>query len=212
MQLSGLTTAAGLAAAAGAEDPEAAAIPILPNPVELVFGLVVFLIFLAVIAKYVVPNLEKAYAERKAAIEGGMSQAEEAQREAEATKRRYEQQLADARDEAARIREEAREQGASIIAEMRGQAQAEAARITEGAQKQIRAEHAQALTSLRSEVGRLSTDLASRIVGESLHNETRRSGIVDRFLEELEAGRVRPEAVGHGTPTPAAHVGAEGQH
>lgn len=199
-------------ASAATEDPEATALPILPYLPELIVGLVIFGIFFFIVSKYVVPNLEKAYAERKAAIEGGMSQAEEAQREAEATKRRYEQQLADARDEAARIREEAREQGASIIAEMRGQAQAEAARITEGAQKQIRAEHAQALTSLRSEVGRLSTDLASRIVGESLHDETRRSGIVDRFLEELEAGRVRPEAVGHGTSTPAAHVGAEGQH
>ena len=50
--------------------------------------------------------------------------------------------------------------------------------------------------SLRSEVGRLSTDLASRIVGESLHDETRQRGIVDRFLAELEAGEIRPETVG----------------
>ena len=53
-----------------------------------------------------------------------------------------------------------------------------------------------ALVSLRSEVGRLSTDLASRIVGESLHDETRQKGIVDRFLAELEGGHIRPEKVG----------------
>jgi F-type H+-transporting ATPase subunit b len=45
-------------------------------------------------------------------------------------------------------------------------------------------------------VGRLSTDLASRIVGESLHEETRQKGIVDRFLAELEAGEIQPEKVG----------------
>ena len=51
---------------------------------------------------------------------------------------------------------------------------------------------------VRSEVGRLSTDLASRIVGESLHEETRRTGIVDRFLAELESGTIRPTAHGQG--------------
>jgi F-type H+-transporting ATPase subunit b len=45
-------------------------------------------------------------------------------------------------------------------------------------------------------VGRLSTELASRIVGESLHDEARQSGIVERFIAELESGAVRPETVG----------------
>jgi F-type H+-transporting ATPase subunit b len=148
------------------------------------------------VATKVVPNLEKAYAERTAAIEGGMQQAEEAQQQAQAALEQYQAQLTEARAEAARIREEAREQGAAIVVEMRGHAQAEAARITEAAHKQIEAERQQAVVSLRSEVGRLSTDLASRIVGESLHEETRQKGIVDRFLAELEAGEIQPEKVG----------------
>jgi F-type H+-transporting ATPase subunit b len=44
-------------------------------------------------------------------------------------------------------------------------------------------------------VGRLSTTLASRIVGESLEDETRQRGIVERFLAELESGDIRPERV-----------------
>src|SRR6516164_1893517 len=66
------------------------------------------------------------------------------------------------------------------------QAQAEARRVTEAAQAQIEAERQQALTSLRAEVGALSTELASRIVGESLADEARQSRMVDRFLSELE--------------------------
>jgi F-type H+-transporting ATPase subunit b len=38
-------------------------------------------------------------------------------------------------------------------------------------------------------VGALSVDLASRIVGESLADEARRTGTVERFLGELESAR-----------------------
>nr|WP_052465858.1 F0F1 ATP synthase subunit B [Mobilicoccus massiliensis] len=182
-------------AAGGGGGDTGEGLPILPHTGELVFGLVVFLVLLAVIWKKVVPNLERAYTERAEAIEGDMGRAERALAEAEQTKRQYEQQLTEARTEAAHIREEAREQGASIIAEMRGEAQAEAARITETAHKQIEAERQQAFTQLRGEVGRISTDLASRIVGESLHDEARQKGIVERFLADLEAGDVRRESL-----------------
>ena len=208
MQLIASTLTAVPVVTAAEADPEATAVPILPYLPELIFGLVAFGILYWVVAKFVVPNLEKAYAERTAAIEGGMQQAEKAQEEAEAALREYKAQLAEARDEAARIREDAKEQGASIIAEMRQQAQAEANRITESATKQIEAERQQAMVSLRADVGRLSTDLAGRIVGESLEDQTRQSGIVDRFLAELEAGNVRPEVVGTaGGP----EAGSEGQ-
>jgi F-type H+-transporting ATPase subunit b len=69
---------------------------------------------------------------------------------------------------------------------MREQAQAEAARITSSAQQQITAERQQAVVQLRTDVGRLATDLASRIVGESLEDEARQRRVVDRFLDELE--------------------------
>jgi F-type H+-transporting ATPase subunit b len=171
-------------------------LPVLPHTGELIFGFIAIAILYVIVKKKVVPNLEKAYADRTAAIEGGMHQAEEAQQQAQAALEQYNSQLAEARVEAGRIRSEAQEQGAAIIADFRVQAQTEANRIAEAAHKQIEAERQQAVVSLRSEVGRLSTELASRIVGESLHDETRQSGIVDRFLAELERGAVQPESVG----------------
>lgn len=179
-------------------DPEAEALPILPYWPELVFGIISFGILYWVVATKVVPNLEKAYAERTAAIEGGMEEAEQAQAEAEAARQKYVDQLAEARDEAARIREDAKEQGAAIIADLRQQAKDEADRITETAHKQIDAERKQAMVSLRGEVGAISTDLASRIVGESLNDQTRSSGVVDRFLAELENGSVKSDQVATG--------------
>lgn len=194
MQLfAGATQVAALVTAGEAEK-----LPVLPHNGELIFGLIAIAILYFIVQKKVVPNLEKAYADRTAAIEGGMHKAEEAQQQAQAALEQYKAQLAEARAEASRIRAEAQEQGAAIIADLRAHAQTEATRITESAHKQIEAERQQAMVSLRAEVGRLSTDLASRIVGESLHEETRQKGIVDRFLAELESGEARPETVGQG--------------
>jgi len=171
------------------------ALPLLPHPAELIVGLIAFAILYWIYATKVVPKMEAMYEERAAAIEGGMAQAEEAQAEARAALEKYNAQLAGARTEANEIREAAREQGASIVAEMRGQAQSEAARITEAAKRQVEAERQQAVVQLRQEVGALSTSLASKIVGEALEDEVRQKGIVDRFLAELEAGDVKPEKV-----------------
>ena len=171
------------------------ALPLLPHPAELIVGLIAFAILYWIYATKVVPKMEAMYEERAAAIEGGMQQAEEAQAEAKAALEKYNAQLAGARTEANEIRETAREQGASIVAEMRGQAQAEAARITESAKRQVDAERQQAVVSLRQEVGALSTTLAGKIVGESLEDEVRQKGIVDRFLADLEAGDIVPEKV-----------------
>ncbi|MGA8209950.1 MAG: F0F1 ATP synthase subunit B [Nocardioidaceae bacterium] len=155
--------------------------------VEVVLALVVFGLLYLAVKKWVVPNFEKTFAERTTAIEGGLKAAETKQAEADAKLAELEKQLGDARHEAARIREEAREQGSAIIAEMRDQAQGEAARIVEHAHTQIEAERQQAVTSLRAEVGLLATSLAGRIVGESLDDEARQSRVVDRFLADLES-------------------------
>jgi F-type H+-transporting ATPase subunit b len=160
--------------------------PLLPSWPEFIIGTILFLIVFGMLAKVLLPRATKMLAERTEQIEGGLARSEEAQAEAKALLDQYRQQLDDARRDAARLREEAREQGAQIIAEMREQAQAEARRITESAQTQIEAERQQALTSLRTEVGTLATELASRIVGESLTDEARQSRMVDRFLDELE--------------------------
>jgi F-type H+-transporting ATPase subunit b len=160
--------------------------PLIPSGAELVIGLICFVVVFGILGKMLMPRIQKTLAERTDLIEGGLNRSEEAQAEAKELLEQYRAQLAEARHEASRMRAEAQEQGAQIIAEMREQAQAEGRRITEAAQAQIEAERQQALISLRAEVGKLATDLASRIVGESLTDEARQQRMVDRFLDELE--------------------------
>ncbi|MEQ4718745.1 F0F1 ATP synthase subunit B [Nonomuraea sp. B19D2] len=171
---------------------EGGANPLIPHTYELVVGIFAFFVVLFVVGKILMPRIQKTLAERTDAIEGGIKRAEEAQAEAQALQQQYRDQLAEARHEAARLREEAREQAAQIKAELREEAQAEARRLVEAAHAQIEADRQAAFAQLRTEIGRLSTELAGRIVGESLEDEVRQSRIVDRFLDELESS---PQAV-----------------
>lgn len=161
--------------------------PLLPHTSEIIVGVVAFALLYFFLKKFVFPVFEQTFAERRDAIEGGMERAKTAEEEAKELLAQYREQLADARHEAARLRESAREQGVQIIAEMRDQAQAEGRRLVEQSHQQIEADKAQALAQLRSEVGTLATVLAGRIVGESLEDDARQRRVVDRFLEELES-------------------------
>jgi len=168
---------------------EAAQSPLVPKPAELIVGVIAFALLFLVLRKFVTPMFEKAFAARTEAIQGGIEKAERAQLEAAKALESYTAQLADARGEAAKIREEARVQGAAIIEDLRAQAQEEAARITAAAHSSIEAEREKAISSLRAEVGALAVDLASKIVGEALEDQVRQSRIVDRFLEDLEKSK-----------------------
>jgi F-type H+-transporting ATPase subunit b len=160
--------------------------PLVPNLTELITGLIAFFIVFGLLAKVLMPRAQKMLAERTDQIEGGLKRAEDAQTEAARVLEQYRAQLAEARHEAARLREEAREQGAQIKEELRQQGEAERQRLVESANAQIQADRQQAVTSLRAEIGALSVELASRVVGESLENEARQRRTVDRFLEQLE--------------------------
>jgi F-type H+-transporting ATPase subunit b len=160
--------------------------PLIPSWPEFVVGTILFFLVFGFLAKIGMPRIIKTLEERHEAIEGGINRADEAQAEAQQLLEQYRAQLDDARHEASRMREEAREQGAAIIAEMRERAEAESRRIIDAAQAQIEAERQQALASLRTEVGSLATELAGRIVGESLADAARQGRMVDRFLADLE--------------------------
>jgi F-type H+-transporting ATPase subunit b len=160
--------------------------PLIPSWPEFVVGTILFFLVFGFLAKIGMPRIIKTLEERHEAIEGGINRADEAQAEAQQLLEQYRAQLDDARHEASRMREEAREQGAAIIAEMRERAEAESRRIIDAAQAQIEAERQQALASLRTEVGSLATELAGRIVGGSLADAARQGRMVDRFLADLE--------------------------
>ncbi|MFG2192829.1 F0F1 ATP synthase subunit B [Streptomyces sp. NPDC048639] len=160
--------------------------PLLPALPEVVIGLIAFAIVFGFLAKKLLPNINKVLDERRTQIEGGIEKAEAAQAEAQDTLEQYKAQLAEARHEAARLRQEAQEQGAALIAEMRAEGQRQREEIVATGHTQIEAERKQAAAALRQDVGALATDLAGKLVGESLEDQVRQSRVIDRFLDDLE--------------------------
>lgn len=173
--------------AVAAEAEELAGVNLfIPALYDIVWSLVPFALLLFFFARFAVPRITKVLDERAAAIEGGITRAEEVQKEADAKLAEYNNQLEEARDEAARIRDQARQDAVKIASEVKDNATAESARIIANANSQIEAERQSALVSLRTEVGSLALDLAGGILGESLSSDTKAKSVVDQFVKELE--------------------------
>jgi len=159
--------------------------PIVPIWQEIVLGTIAFSILCFVLMKFVFPMMEKTFAARVDAIEGGIKRAEAAQAEANQLLEQYKAQLAEARTEAARIRDEARADAEGIRQDVLAKAREESDRIISAGNQQLAAQRESIVRDLRAEVGSLAVDLAGRIVGESLADEARSRGTVDRFINEL---------------------------
>jgi F-type H+-transporting ATPase subunit b len=160
--------------------------PLIPPVGEIVIGLIAFALVFFVFAKFVAPRFEQVFQARREAIEGGIERAEAMQAEAKAALEQYRAQLAEARTEAAQIRDQARAEGQQILEELRAQAQQESARIVARGEEQLTASRQQVVNELRGHIGALAVDLAGRVVGESLEDDARRRGTVDRFLDQLD--------------------------
>jgi F-type H+-transporting ATPase subunit b len=174
--------------------PLAAENPLVPPIPELVIGLIAFAIVFFFLAKQLLPNINKVLDERREAIEGGMEKAEAAQAEAQDALEQYRAQLAEARHEAARLRQEAQEQGAALIAEMRAEGQRQREEIVAAGHAQIEADRKAAAAALRHDVGRLATELAGKLVGESLEDTARQGRTIDRFLDSLDSSTPATQA------------------
>lgn len=168
--------------------------PLVPPIPELVIGLLAFVIVFGFLAKKLLPNINKVLEERREAIEGGIEKADAAKTEAESVLEQYKAQLAEARHEAARLRQEATEQGTAIIQEMKVEGQRQREEIVAAGHAQIEADRKAAAGALRRDVGKLAIDLAGKLVGESLADHARQSRTIDRFLDELEDGASKAEA------------------
>jgi F-type H+-transporting ATPase subunit b len=171
---------------------------VVPAVPDLIWGTFSFVVLLVLFVWKVLPRLNQLLDDRSKAIAGRIDEAKHAREEAERVLTQYQEQLAEARAEAGRIRDQAREDGKRIIAELRDQAQAEAARVTAQARAQIEAERASAVQSLRAEVGSLAIDLASGVIGEHLADDKNATALVDRFLAELDLDGKAPGAAARG--------------
>ena len=174
-----------LAAEGGA--PEGAAV-FFPAGYDILWSLVVFVVIAAFFGIFAIPKFRKILDERAERIEGGIAHAEAAQAEAAKALDEYKKQLADARAEAARIREAARAEGAEILADLKQQA---TGRGRSRHRERPRPDRGRAcrLPSRRSVPRWACWPSTSRRASSAsrLTDDAKASAVVDRFLADLEA-------------------------
>lgn len=180
------------------EEPAEEHNPILPELDELIFGGLAFLLVFMVLWRYAIPRIGEGLAKRREKIREDLEKAEKARSEAEQLLAQYEERLKEARGEASRIIEEARKTAESVRKDMLTKAEDETRQVVARAQQEIRADRDRTFEELRDEVGELSIEVASRLIGESL-DKRRQAKLVDEYIEEIaksgngqraEAGRV----------------------
>lgn len=166
-----------------AEEGDATAV-ILPAAPELIYGFIAFAIVFGVLSRLVFPRMNTMLAERGEQIQGRMEEAEQARQEAEQTRREYQEQMDEARGEATQIIEDARATAEQLRRDIVAKAETEAEHLVSRARTDAEAERERVLQNLREEVGTLSVELASRIVGRELDESAHRE-LVDDYIGRL---------------------------
>ena len=160
----------------------------IPKAYDIVWSLIILLIVAAFFYKFFLPKFQSIFDERAAKIEGGIAKAEQAQKDADEAKKKYQAQLSTARVEASKIRDDARAEASHIIADARSRAETEAAQITANAQRSLESQQQKAMVSLKGEVGTLATSLAEKILGSELKDSAVQSDMIDQMISDMEQG------------------------
>jgi F-type H+-transporting ATPase subunit b len=162
--------------------------PILPETKEIVWGGLAFLIVFGLLAWKAWPAIKKALQDREDKIRGDLEQAESIRNQAETELADYQRQLADARNEAGRIIEEARRSAEGVRKDLIARAEADAAEIRAKAQDDIRAASERAMADIQGKVSDLSIELAERIVQQNLDRATQIQ-LIENYINEVGGTR-----------------------
>jgi F-type H+-transporting ATPase subunit b len=166
------------------DDCNEAPSPILPETNEIIWGALSFFVVLGALWKFGFPAIKSTMDERTATIQGDLDAAEAAKAEVSAKAAEYDAQLAEARTEAARIIEEARQDAESYRSDKRTEADAEIARIKEQAAADVESSKAQAIADIRGEVATLAIGAAEQVVGQSLDRDAN-VALVEQFIDSV---------------------------
>ena len=130
-----------------------------------------FLVLLAILAKFAYKPLLQAMDDRRNRIINDLDSAEQTRLDAEALKEQYAEQLAGARQEATEIVNKANQIAQNLHDELVEQARVEQEALMANAKERIEQEKQQALLDIRSEVIKLSTLIAGKIVNQKLNSD-----------------------------------------
>ena len=153
----------------------------------VIVELITFLIMLAILARYVYPEIVKLAEARQQAVAEQLREAEKARAEAEASLKDAAAKLEDARKTAQGVIDAATKSGEQLRQELKQKAEEESKRTVEAAKKEIEAERERAVQSVRSEVANLVVAATEKVIGETL-DDAKHKQLIERAIAEVASG------------------------
>jgi len=145
-----------------------------------------FLVVLFILKKYAWKPILKALKDREDHIEESLQLADKVKTEMKELQSSNEKLLVEARAERDNLLKEARETKDTIVSEAKGIASEEADKIIAAARLAIQNEKMSALTELKNEVGKLSLEIAEKVIRHELSESKSQNELVEKLLKEIK--------------------------
>ena len=126
-------------------------------------------------------------AERKAFIDDSLRKAHEANERLTNIQKEGESILQEAREKQAQILKEAAETRESIVEQAQAKARQEGARLLEEARMAIEQEKKAAIADIRSQVAALSVEIAEKVLRANLKDDASQMEYINRMLDDVSA-------------------------
>jgi len=157
--------------------------PILPATNEIIWGAISFTVLLVLMAKFALPPVRNMMEQRTERIRKDLDEAEGAKTEADRIREEYSRQLADAKAEAGRIIEEARQAADSVRRDLTARAEAEAQELRQRNAEQLEAERTRIMGELRGQVSELAIELAEKVVEANLDRDAQ-NRLIESYIAQ----------------------------
>jgi len=150
-----------------------------------VASLIVFGAAFFILSRTAWPKIVSGLQEREEKIRRDIAEAEKSRKQAEKALSEYEQALADARAEAGKILDQARQDQQRLAAELKSKTEAELNAMRDSAKRDIEAAKKQAVGEIYDHMATVATSIAGRILEREISADDQRR-LVEESLNQLQ--------------------------
>lgn len=159
------------------------------DPLEINWGLQIwviatFVVMMGLLAKLAFKPIGEALERRGSTIKAQLDEAEKSRAEAKKLMEDYQKQIAEARSEAAKVIEEARQLGEKVRKDVVDKANAEASAVVSRAQEEIVRQKEKGIQEMKDTIASLSVQIAGRVIEKEV-NEATHKALVESLIKDL---------------------------
>ena len=160
---------------------------LIPSTGLLFWMSLTFLVVLFILWKFGFPVITNMVAERKAFIDESLRKAHDANERLANIQKEGESILQEAREKQAQILKEAAETREAIVEQAQEKARQEGARLLDDARVAIEQEQKAAIADIRSQVAALSVEIAEKVLRANLKDDASQTDLINRMLDDVSA-------------------------